>query len=628
MCGIFGIVGPAVAANRIDLGTALAALRHRGPDDSGTFESQVRTAPGCSVACRFAHTRLAILDLSPGGHQPMTSGDGRFTVVFNGEIYNFREVRRDLESQGYSFNTSSDTEVLLAAYRAHGDRCVETLRGMFAFAIWDNKLGRLFAARDRLGIKPFYYTTHSDGTIAFASEVRALLRTGVVSGAVDPRGLVSYLRFGSVFEPLTMVSGVRVLEAAHTLTWAGGAAATRQYWEIPWGQTSAVPLDELRDLVEQAVKLRLIADVPVGLFLSGGMDSTALAALASNHAPPQTVSTFTVCFEEQDYNEGHFAAEVAARFGCRHHEIHLSEEQVCEQLPAAAAALDQPSADGVNTYVVSRAVRDAGLVVALSGLGGDEVFAGYDHFRRIGILRRLAPVTRIAGAATRGFLNNTVDRLSVSWLRKLLDSAARSVGPGSTYAAIRGMYTWREIGRLLGRPEEEACLESWELQVNEDCGIRSLDVDPINQLSALELCGYLRNTLLRDSDVMSMAHALEIRVPLLDHKVVEALAAVPGARKIAPRSNKPLLRDIVPDIPRMATTRAKRGFVLPFDVWLRGPLKRWARDILHSTDRRTGLQPKAVLGVWDDFLAGRVSWSRVWTLIALLLWLDDNGLSG
>ncbi len=626
MCGIFGIVGAPESTARVRLDEALLALRHRGPDDSGTFESSVGLPGRPPVSCRFAHTRLAILDLTQGGHQPMSTDDGRYTVVFNGEIYNFKDVRRRLRQEGVSFRSESDTEVLLAAYRAKGDRCVDDLRGMFAFAIWDRQEARLFLARDRMGIKPLYYTQHADGTLVFASEVRAFLRTGTAARDVEPRAVVTFLRFGSVYDPLTMVRGVRQIEAGHTMTWCEGRTDTRQYWQVPWGETRPVAQEELKAAFDSAVRLRLIADVPVGVFLSGGMDSTALAAVASAGAGTADLATFTVCFHESEYNEGHFAAEVAARFGCRHHEIHLRDEEVRQQLPAAAAALDQPSADGVNTFVVSKAVRDAGLVVALSGLGGDELFGGYHHFRTIGTLRAATRAIRAAGIVGGPLLSRGSEWSRSSGIRKLLDSAIRSAGAGSTYAAIRGMFTWREVGALLGQPPGALASDSWELRINEATHVAALERDPVNQLSALELTGYLRNTLLRDSDVMSMAHALELRVPFLDHEFIELVARIPGGDKIRAGENKPLLSAIVPELPRDAATRPKHGFVLPFEVWLRGPLRAWAQDVLARTGRAIGLDPDAARDVWDGFLRGRVSWSRVWTLIVLLLWLEENGI--
>ncbi|MEO7332244.1 MAG: asparagine synthase (glutamine-hydrolyzing), partial [Minicystis sp.] len=375
MCGIYGYVGEeASLASPEALEKAIQALWHRGPDDRGTF----RETRGDRVV-GLAHTRLAIIDLSPSGHQPMLTEDGRYALVYNGEIYNHASIRGELSSLGERFHGSSDTEVLLKAYVRWGKRCLDRLRGMFAFAVWDNVEQRLFLARDRLGIKPLYYTERGRG-LAFASEVRTLMATSAAARRLSAPAVASYFAFGAVSGPAAILEGVQALPPAHLLEMdARGNIHVERYWELPLEPSpGATFLDEVRQIqpiLQEAVRLRLIADVPVGIFLSGGIDSSVLTALASvpGGAP---VHTFTVTFDEARYSEAPYAAEVARLYRCSHQQVHLSAARAAQEISGALEALDQPSSDGVNTWFVSKAARAAGLSVALSGLGGDELFAG------------------------------------------------------------------------------------------------------------------------------------------------------------------------------------------------------------------------------------------------------------
>ena len=650
MCGLFGYVtvlasgsgsgsgsarplGTAARDGRPDLTVAVRALRHRGPDDEGTFEDVWEGG-----AAGLAHTRLAIIDLSPAGHQPMASADGRLVLAFNGEIYNHRDLRRELEGRGVAFRSTCDSEVLLAAYEVWGGRgCLERLRGMFAFAIWDRRERTLFLARDRLGVKPLYYALTPRG-IAFASEVRALLAVGACERRMSRSGLASFLTYGSVYDPDTMVDGVRSLEPATSLRLSASASGitshAERYWTVPLDRAAPADVPALREVLSDAVRLRLEADVPVGIFLSSGIDSAAVAALASR-ASPRPIHTFTVTFDEAAWDEGAHAADVARRFGCEHHEALLRTQEIGGEVDAAVAALDLPSADGINTYFVSRAARRAGLAVALSGIGGDELFAGYSTFRRFA--RALALKQRLPVSPA---LRRHVERIA-AWsqvggaTRKLAALAAADARASSIYAVLRGMFTEGQIAALAGiEPGEPGRDEAAAI----DRGLEDGTLDVVNAYGALELTRYLRSTLLRDTDAMSMAHALEVREPLLDHVLVEHAMRIRGADKLPEgggRGNKPVLTAAVPEVPEGARVRAKMGFTLPFDRWLRGKgetggLASWAEARLTDPSvARAGLCPAEVQSMWRAFSRGGsgVSWSRVWCLAVLVDWCARHEVS-
>jgi asparagine synthase (glutamine-hydrolysing) len=631
MCGIYGYVGrdPSLASPDT-LGKAVEALWHRGPDDRGTFRDE-----GGEVVCGFAHTRLAIIDLSAGGHQPRTSEDGRYTVVYNGEIYNHASLRSELEALGVAFTTSSDTEVLLAAYVRWGAGCLARLRGMFVFAIWDARQRSLFLARDRLGVKPLYYAERGGGLV-FASEVRTLLAVGAVPRRLARSALAGYLAFGSVSEPDTILDGVRALPPGSTAELKEGRLTERRYWELPLDRSRAASFDdevaEIRPILGAAVRLRLVADVPVGVFLSGGVDSSVLVALASQGGGAP-IHTFTVTFDEARLSEAPFADEVARRYGSAHQQVHLPAARALGEIDAALGALDQPSADGINTYFVSKAARQAGLAVALSGLGGDEVFAGYGYFRSFS---RALPVSRAVGRLP-ALLRRAIGAISgISWAhtraRKLTALLLAAGRPDVAYAALRAMFTVEQRRRILGDELAGGGEDAPFAAVSMPDGLAERlcagAIDPLHAYSVLELSNYLKNTLLRDCDVMSMAHALEVRVPLIDHLLVEKVLPVRGALKLSNRENKPLLLAAVPGLPRRVASRAKMGFTLPFDAWFRGPLRPWMEAMLRGDAvRRLGvLRPDAVERLWRSFLAGEryVSHSRMWCIAALAGWCQAN----
>ncbi len=629
MCGIYGYVGPEAAlASPEVLETAIQALWHRGPDDRGTH----RDTTG-SIVCGLAHTRLSIIDLSPGGHQPRTTSDGRYTITYNGEVFNYVEIREALAAEGVGFDSACDTEVVLKAYVRWGAECLSRFRGMFAFAVWDARERTLFLARDRLGIKPLYYTERPGGGLSFASEVRALLATGAAERKLCRKAVVSYFAFGAVSGPDAIIDGVHSVPPGHTLTLRNGRATLQRYWEIPLERAPQTSFDdevrEIGPILKSAVRLRLIADVPVGIFLSGGIDSSILVALATERGATP-VHTFTVTFDEERFSEAPYAAEVARLYGCTHKQVHLPADQAAREIDLAVSALDQPSSDGVNTFFVSKAAREAGLTVALSGLGGDELFAGYSYFR---IFARALPIARAVNRfpAILGSAFGSLDRamFAPTQVRKLGALLATGGRPDAAYAVLRAMFTLDQRRRLVdpalvGDPSYDG--------ITVPHGLRELlasgDVDPINAFSALELTNYLKNTLLRDSDAMSMANSLEVRVPLLDHLLVEKIFRVRGALKLHDNENKPLLTASVPGLPREVLSRTKMGFTLPFDTWFRGPLRGWMEDkLLSSKTSQLGLfRPGAVERLWRSFLRGEryTSQSRIWSIAALISWCEIN----
>ena len=616
MCGIAAAVGVRDAER---VAQAMSrAVAHRGPDDHGARRLTGRD--GIPLGA-MAHRRLAILDLTAAGRQPMVSSNGRYTVAFNGEIYNFRALRAELQREGARFTSDGDTAVLLEGWVRAGPAFVRRLDGMFAFAMWDAWNRALYLARDAFGIKPLYYALTGRG-ILVGSELRAIIASRTVPPAIDARSLAGYLTFGSVPEPETIVAGVRMAPAGAVLRFD---SATAKLTEVEaTSMVHAVAEEEpvsdrataarlVRAALERSVDRHLVSDVPVALFLSGGIDSSIIAALAARRAGV-TLDGFTVTFSEQAFDESAVARLVARRHGIRHHEIPLGTDDLLGALPRAFGAMDQPTLDGINTFVVSEAVRASGTKVVLSGLGGDELFAGYPSFRRA---RALARYARIPAPA----------RLVVARV-------------ASRFGGVRGAKV--ALGLRHGLPADAAYLASRTLfgarQVSDLAGARAMatlgaprELSVLQQVAWRELTGYMRNTLLRDSDVFSMAHALELRVPFLDREVAAAAFNVADSLKLSRRMTKPLLVDAARDLlPNEVWNRPKQGFVLPFADWMLGPLAAEVTATLGDAGRihALGLNPDGVRGVWSAFIRGRagVTWSRPWALFSLVRWAAAHGL--
>lgn len=593
MCGIGGIVSsdaPLAERGRKAAERLLESMGHRGPDDRGSYLS-----PDCRAV--LVHTRLAIIDLSPAGHQPMPSEDGRYWITFNGEIYNYKELRRALQRDGHVFETESDTEVLLKLYEVYGVECVEHLRGMFAFAIWDGLEKTCFLARDTFGIKPLYYHSTVE-RLVFASEMRALLSTGLVSLRMNPTGVAGFFRYGSVPEPHTLVQDVRSLRAGHALLWKCGRLREWQHSSLTFasgaGADTTDVVSGVRSALRDSVDHHFVSDVPVGIFLSGGIDSTALLALSSQQGQ-RDIRTFSIRFREQDLDEGGLARRSAAQFGSRHEEWLVDAEVGRGLFGQFLDRMDRPTIDGFNTFVVSKFAHDQGMKVVLSGVGGDELFGGYPSFRDV---PRMMEIRQSSGAMAATVTGVGLERWGAkpSWRR--LGQFFQGDGTlRSAYRAYRGVFLDAEADRMtLGYTGSLPA--AWP----DDDEVPALQPTLGDELSALELSLYMRNQLLRDSDVMSMAWGLELRVPFLDQRLFAHLARVPAVTRLQP--GKKLLLNAVPEIPEWVASRPKRGFVFPFAEWFGGE---W-EGMFRESGSRFGVSTRTWYQKWAVFVFER--WCR------------------
>jgi asparagine synthase (glutamine-hydrolysing) len=634
ICGVIGIENPREAEPIVR--RMMAKLVHRGPDDEGLL-----AAPGATLGMR----RLSIIDL-PGGGQPVWNEDETRAIVFNGEIYNFEDLRRELEAHGHRFRTRSDTEAIVHAYEEWGADCVRHMRGMFAFAVAEMPGGRngavtrVFLARDRFGIKPLYYAS-CGRKFVFASELRALLASGLVPREISAGAVANYVLFGSIGEPMTLIEDVLSLPPACRLSVEvnGQAKAADAYWgtaEIcdkgaPAAEARGEAAEtEIRALLEDSVRKHLIADVPIGVFLSSGIDSTALTALASRERAG--LHTFTLFFPEREFSEAEMARRTARHFGTDHQEVMIGGDEMLARMDEAIAAFDSPSVDGINTFFVSWAARQAGLKVALSGLGSDEIFGGYSEFRVTPKLARLAQVAVATPASLRNALAPAVDffgkRIShEDGARKLVAAWITPDAFPDAYFLSRALFTPPRAGKVLAsdsttwnRAPAGHWLEETTRQAESFRGAA--------RISWLELRNYMASTLLRDVDAMSMSHSLEVRVPFLDHPLVEsALRAADSGWSNGSKRPKALLIAALKDLlPTEVVEQRKRTFTLPWTEWMRGALQARMAESFREWSRQ--LEPHisrdAADTVWNEFLAGRTSWSRPWALYVLNEWVKLN----
>jgi asparagine synthase (glutamine-hydrolysing) len=573
MCGIAGFVSRPTAFEGAGIeATKLMTdyMRPRGPDAEG-----LRVTEGAALG----HRRLAILDLDSRANQPMVSNDGRYTIVFNGEIYNFRELRRTLEAEGLAFRTTSDTEVLLALFEREGARMLRRLRGMFGFAIWDTRQRELFLARDPYGIKPLYYARTKSGLL-FASQVKALLASGLVSVEREPAGVAGFYLWGSVPEPWTLFRDAFALPAGHWLRVRDGVPGTpvcwfdiREHWRARHRPVTATELgDRVRTALTDAVRAHLVADVPVSVFLSSGVDSATLAGLAAGLGV--AVDGITIGFEEfagQPEDEVPVAAAVAAHYGLRHHVRRVSRAEFDQDIPRILQAMDQPSVDGVNTWFASKAAAEKGFKVVLSGVGGDELFRGYSLFseipRAVAVGRAVAavPGARTLLSAPCAYLAKARSQPKLAGVPSYMSSVA------GMYFLRRGLFLPGELPALMGpdRARDGLARLAWP-QLSQTL---TDSVDDAAAVGLLESTLYLRNQLLRDSDWASMAHSLELRTPLVDSTLLEALGPYTsgfadgvGKAMIAQSPKKPLLAAVV--------NRPKTGFGIPMEQWLSAAAQR------------------------------------------------------
>lgn len=613
MCGIAGVLG---SDGRALAERMAAAMEHRGPDDSGLW-----TDDASGVA--LSHRRLSIIDVTSCAHQPMAYADGRYHGVFNGEIYNYVEIRSELTSRGHRFISASDTEVLLAAYAEWGAECVRRLRGMFAFAIHDRNATAagetaLFLARDRFGIKPLYFAS-TPGAFAFASELKAILGTGIVANRVDRESLWWYISLGSVPQPHTLIHGVEQLRPGHVMTVTrDGTCSTTRYWDLReasrrWSDDvrrldRREAAQRVRALLEDATRMHMVADVPVGAFLSGGIDSTAVVGLMSRLTGTR-IRTFALGFADAapGVADERAAAELsAAAFDCEHTEVVVDGRSVAARFDELVRAIDQPSLDGTNSFLVAEATART-LKVALSGLGGDELFAGYPHFRRLrradAFARRLGPLVRLA--------RHVPGRL-------LPDGDFIAEPVAERYAHLR---------RLVDDGQKLSLLARWP-DTTRKAALSSLyeplvaaPLSSIARTTYVEANRYLPDTLLRDVDAMSMASSLEVRPVLLDHPLAEFVFAVRDGLKVG-TENKPLLVDAVRDLlPPAVVTRPKTGFELPLTQWLVGPLRDRALEAFASQTAQSVFSRPFLDTLRVELSTRNRPHVRTWAYLVLIEWL-------
>jgi asparagine synthase (glutamine-hydrolysing) len=657
MCGIAGILGIPLDVARPATERMKLALRHRGPDDEGI---EVVFGPGGRVAM-LAHTRLAIVDLSSDGHQPMSdrppeASDTPNVITFNGEIYNYRDLQQELARAGLPCRTSSDVEVVLNAYRAWGVRAVERFEGMFAFCLLDRARGLAWFCRDRVGIKPVYLYRPARGGLLFASEVRALLAAGseLVLPRINRAAVESFLAQGAVMSEHAIVEGARLLPPGESLLcdFEGKPLRSARYWSVAFGAPSGEELfpadgtapkrlsgvstrvsrsdvvSGLAVALRQSVSRLLLADVPVGLFLSAGVDSTAVAVVASEVAT-QPLRTLAVGFDVAELDETAAAAQTARELGTEHTRIGLSGREVLGSFDEVLAAVDQPTVDGFNTFFISRAARQAGLTVALSGLGGDELFGGYASFKDVPRALRLREAAEPLGARARGFLAATAEHAAAL---PLLRSRGRAfMKLGQALASPNDIVSLYLLRRELFTPPRRRALQPLPAASDAECGIEHdvleslrashAELLPLDRIAALEFTTYMRHMLLRDADVFGMTHRIEIRVPLLEHyAVAQAARAAADWRRPDPRP-KPLLVDAVgPRLPPRVWQTKKRGFTFPWRDWLSGPMRGRVEEGLRSPSLRdAGFDVKGVDAVRRGFLSGdrRVSELEVLALLVV-----------
>lgn len=601
MCGIYGIVGAVRPVDRAVAAEMDRRLTHRGPDESGLRESPLGL---------FGMRRLSIIDLA-GGHQPLSDESERIWVTLNGEIYNYRELRRDLEALGHRFATMSDTEVIAHAYESYGDDCVTHLRGMFALSIFDEQRDRVLIARDRIGKKPVYYASRN-GRVIYASELKALLASPELTREIEPRALWHYLTFKNVPAPLTIFRDMFVLPAGSLMTIEGGSLRVRSYWQPRFdGSSTLAPAEaeeRLLALLRDAVAVRVAAsDVPVAAYLSGGVDSSLVVALMAELAP-KPLQTFSLGYAQRvgHKNDVDFARTVSRQFGTEHHELEVSTDEIVDELPDVIKTFDEPFSGTVSSYWLSRLIGSR-VKVALSGDGADELFGSYaDH-------RMAACVQHLRATPSR----ESADYAWFDGSRTLADQCIEE--PDAMWRTRFAAFTDAEKIELVS-PEMRAFessavfLESFYADATGDTVNRTLEVDCRTLLP---------DQVLTYADRLSMAHSLEVRVPFLDHHVIEFVGALPGSFKVTMSQTKRILKDVARRVlPSEIVDRPKEGFVLPIDAWLAGPLRPLVQEALSPAWMDHGFfDSQAVAGFVSEHRSGRANHTyKIWTLLMFQLW--------
>jgi asparagine synthase (glutamine-hydrolysing) len=626
MCGICGAVwfDQARGVDEATLHRMTDALRHRGPDDAGYFTA---TNPGVALG----HRRLSVIDLA-GGHQPLTNEAGTLQLIFNGEIYNYSELRRRLEGAGHTFRTESDTETIVHLYEQEGLDFASHLNGMFALALWDAPRRRLVLARDRVGKKPLVYR-HEPGRLLFASELKSLLQVSGVPRELDPQALDEYLTYQYVPHPRTIFKGISKLPPGHLAVYENDQLTIRRYWNPDFNREVDRPVaeytDELRSLVTSAVQLRLQSDVPLGAFLSGGVDSSLVVGLAARQLD-RPLKTFSIGFAEPKYDETAYARLVAAEFGTEHHEFRV-EPQALDILPKLVWHYDEPFADSsaVPTWYVSQYTREH-VTVALTGDGGDELFAGYERYQavRLGAWFDRLPAAMRHIIANRHWQKLGGSRGQKSWRRRLGRFAeVLSLSAERRYLDWIGVFNEPRRAELYTRDFVAKLPESDPIDFLDTAFQQAQGRDRVTAASIADLLTYLPCDLLTKVDIASMAHSLECRQPLLDYRVVELAAAMPIHLKQHGRTAKWILKQAFADVlPKAIRQRGKMGFGVPLEHWFRHELRDFARDLLLSRRalERGFFRSEIVRRYLDDHQSGRFDHShRLWALVILELWCRE-----
>lgn len=623
MCGIAGILQ--LSSTYKDLSSVIKKMtadqQHRGPDAEGFYHH---------TSIFLGHRRLSIIDLSKEAKQPMQDVSGRYVIIFNGEIYNYRQIKSKLRN--YSFKSNSDTEVILAAFSEWKEDCLQVLKGQFAFAIWDTKKEKLFFARDRMGEKPFYYYLNNEYFV-FASEIRSLLNTGIIPKQISQIGIVDFFMNQSVQAPNTIVEGIFQLPAAHFGWMEQGTLRLKKYWdilsynpEIQHKDYSAI-CKNIRDLLHTVIDGQMISDVPLGAFLSGGIDSSAIVGLMAEHSS-QRVNTISITFDDKKFDESKYSSLISRRFNTYHHEIHLKPHYFIDEIANYFQSIDVPSEDGPNIYIVSKEAKKVGLTVALSGVGGDELFAGYRYFKwyykfisynyfwylPVSFRKQFLP-----------FLRLLRDKVNINKLQNFL--TIRKSDASAFYALVRSSFLKREILKILSEKSElfnESVIENFSQFDNKKFSVLPI----LSQFTVLELTNYTQNVLLKDTDNMAMANSLEVRVPFCDYDLINYVISVPDKYKYPHRPKKLLTDSLEGLLPNEIIDRPKMGFSFPWKGWLQNELNSFCDESIKSLSKRELFKEAEVNNLWQAFQKNNqsVRWNHIWSIVTLEQWLRKIGI--
>lgn len=614
MCGIVGAKCGSVET----IEKMLQALSHRGPDDNGIIEDR-------DSRVILGNCRLAIQDLTSAAHMPMCDNNEKACITYNGEVYNFLEIRAELESKGYNFKSNSDTEIVLASYLTWGTSCLKKLRGMFAFAIWDKERRELFLARDRFGIKPLYWSSVNK-TFLFSSEIKGLLVSGMIQGRVDYQSLWDYLSLGAVPPPKTMVRDINALLPGHAMIVRDRDIRIWKYWDLDEVASNLdVPKKEaeaketLLEILKDVSMLHMIADVKVGIFLSGGVDSTSMVGLLSQNGE-MPLNTYSVGFanEDQSNDELKYARIAAERFNTDHTEYILRGDDIAEGLQSFFRYIDQPTTDGLNTYLISRKAS-TDVKVAISGLGSDELFAGYPQFRRLEKAGRWLPI----GNSLMGNISKHLPSFVPGRIRNPMEFYASDMAHRHTM--IRTLFSEYEKLRIV-RKEILGDSKPPSPIIDYYKDLLGHGKDIVQETTYVETYGYMARTLLRDADSLSMANSLELRVPFIDHKLAEFVYALPSELKLSRNDNKYILKTTLKDIlPEEIKNRSKVGFNLPLRKWLSGPLKGFSEQSLSLQQIKDIFEKESLEEM--KCLLNSAYYEKPWSIIVLGNWMEQTGIS-